>query len=105
MNNFKRSNLQPPATYYKKEEIKLTGRGEWRNALCPFHDDHQPSLRVNLDRGGFKCMSCGIKGGDILSFHMQRYGLGFIAAAKQLGARWPPDERLAKSARGCGNVA
>ncbi len=86
MNNFKRSALQSPATYFREQGLKLTGGGEWKNALCPFHDDHQPSLRVRLDSGGFKCMACGVHGGDVLSFHMQRYGLGFIAAAKQLGA-------------------
>ena len=85
MNNFKRSNLQPPATYYKKEEIKLTGRGEWRNALCPFHDDHNPSLRIHINTGGFKCMACGVHGGDVLAFHMRRHGLSFKQAAKDLG--------------------
>jgi len=54
--------------------------------LCPFHDDHNPSLRVRLDTGGFKCMACGARGGDVLSFHMKRYGLSFKQAAKDLGA-------------------
>jgi DNA primase len=86
VNNFNRSNLQSPATYFKKEGLKLTGGGEWKSALCPFHADHSPSLRVRLDTGGFKCMACGVRGGDVLAFHMQRYGLGFKQAAKDLGA-------------------
>jgi len=86
MEKFNRSALQRPANYFKEQGLKLTGGGEWKNALCPFHNDHQPSLRVRLDSGGFKCMACGARGGDILAFHMQRYGLGFVAAAKQLGA-------------------
>ncbi len=86
MNNFIRSNLQSPATYFKEQGLKLTGGGEWKDALCPFHDDHQPSLRVRLDSGGFKCMACGAHGGDVLSFHMLRYGLNFKQAAKDLGA-------------------
>jgi len=86
MNKFDKSALQPPANYYKKEGLKLAGGGEWKNALCPFHDDHNPSLCVRLDTGGFRCWACGARGGDILAFHMLRYGLGFIAAAKQLGA-------------------
>jgi len=81
-----KSALQRPADYFNERGLKLTGGGRWRNALCPFHDDSKPSLRVHLDSGGFKCMACGAHGGDILAFHMQRYGLGFIAAAKQLGA-------------------
>jgi len=86
VNNFIRSNLQSPATYFKEQGLKLTGGGEWKDALCPFHDDHQPSLRVRLDSGGFKCMACGAHGGDVLSFHMLRYGLNFKQAAKDLGA-------------------
>jgi len=86
MNNFDRSNLQLPAAYFKEQGLRLTGGGEWKDAICPFHNDHNPSLRVRLDSGGFKCMVCSASGGDILDFHMQRYGLGFIAAAKQLGA-------------------
>lgn len=27
--------------------------------LCPFHDDHNPSLRVNLNTGTFHCFACG----------------------------------------------
>ena len=86
MNNFIRSNLQSPTSYFKEQGLKLTGGGEWKNTLCPFHDDHRPSLRVRLDSGGFKCMACSASGGDILAFHMQRYGLGFKQAAKDLGA-------------------
>jgi hypothetical protein len=41
---------------------------------------------VQLDTGGFRCMACGAHGGDVLAFHMQRYGLAFIEAAKALGA-------------------
>lgn len=33
----------------------------WHTALCPFHDDHHPSLRFN--ERGFKCMACGEGGG------------------------------------------
>jgi hypothetical protein len=31
-------------------------------------------------------MACGARGGDVLAFHMQRYELRFIDAAKALGA-------------------
>jgi len=86
MNKFHKSTLQHPANYYKEQGLKLTGGGEWKNAICPFHQDTHPSLRVRIDTGGFRCMACGAHGGDVLSFHMQRYGLGFKQAAKDLGA-------------------
>lgn len=83
---FDRSRLPDAGKYYAEQGLKLTGGGEWRNTICPFHDDHKPSLRVRLDTGGFRCMVCGAHGGDVLAFHQQRYGIGFIDAAKQLGA-------------------
>lgn len=84
--NFRRDLLPSPANYYQTQGLKLTGRGEWRNAVCPFHQDTRPSLRVRIDSGGFCCMVCGAHGGDVLAFHMQRHGLRFIEAAKALGA-------------------
>lgn len=83
---FRRDLLPTPVEYYRSQGLKLTGRGEWKNALCPFHNDTRPSLRIRLDSGGFRCMVCGAHGGDVLAFHMQRYGLSFRQAAQQLGA-------------------
>ena len=37
------------------------------SVLCPFHDDRQPSLSVNLDRKLFHCFACQAKG-DIFDF-------------------------------------
>lgn len=83
---FRRDLLPRPDQYYKSQGLKLTGGGEWKNALCPFHHDTKPSLRLRLDTGGFRCMACGVHGGDVLAFHRQLYGVGFVEAAKQLGA-------------------
>ena len=83
---FKRDRLPTPADYYREQGLNLTGGGEWKSAVCPFHDDTRPSLRVRLDTGAFRCMACGAKGGDVLAFHMQRHGLTFIEGAKALGA-------------------
>ena len=33
-------------------------------ALCPFHDDRHPSLRVDPEKGLYHCFSCGA-GGDV----------------------------------------
>ncbi len=83
---FNKKLLPSPTKYFESQGLQLTGGGEWRNAVCPFHDDTKPSLRVRIDTGGFRCMVCAAHGGDVLSFHMQRHRLGFIAAAKALGA-------------------
>lgn len=83
---FKRDRLPNPADYFQAEGLNLTGGGEWKSAVCPFHDDTKPSLRVRIETGAFRCMVCGAHGGDLLAFHMQRHGLRFIEAARALGA-------------------
>lgn len=83
---FKRDRLPSPPQYYREQGLRLTGGGEWKSARCPFHNDTSPSLRVHMDRGAFRCMTCGAKGGDVLAYHMKRHGLSFHEAAKALGA-------------------
>lgn len=83
---FVRERLPHPADYYAAEGVALVGRGGWRDALCPFHLDSRPSLRVRFETGAFRCMACGAHGGDVLAFHMQLHGLRFVEAAKALGA-------------------
>lgn len=83
---FRRDLLPTPAKYYREQGLILTGGGEWKKAVCPFHEDTRPSLGVRLDSGGFYCMTCGAHGGDVLAFHRQRHHLSFKKAAQQLGA-------------------
>lgn len=47
----------------------------WRSILCPVHSEDTPSFRVNVDSGAWKCMSCGVKGGDTLDLIATREGL------------------------------
>ena len=84
--HFERERLPDPLGYFEGLGLRLIGRRTWRSALCPFHDDHTPSLRVNVETGAFRCMACGAKGGDVLAFHRLRYGLMFREAAQALGA-------------------
>ncbi len=83
---FERELLPEPCGYFEREGVQLIGRGHWRSALCPFHDDTSPSLRVNVETGAFRCMACGAKGGDVLAYHRARHGLSFSQAARDLGA-------------------
>lgn len=83
---FVRERLPDPVSYYESEGIELRGRGAWRDALCVFHADESPSLRVHVESGAFKCMACGAAGGDVLSFHRRRHVMGFVEAAQALGA-------------------
>jgi DNA primase len=81
----RRERLPSPGDYFNGQNLQLSG-GEWKSALCPFHNDTRLSLRVRLDTGAFRCMVCGAHGGDVLAFHMRRHALRFIDAAKALGA-------------------
>lgn len=83
---FKRVWLPNPLAYYSEQGLKLKGGGEWKSAVCPFHNDTTPSLRIRIETGAFRCMVCGVHGGDVLAFHMRRHKLRFIEAAKALGA-------------------
>lgn len=83
---FDRSRLPLPAYYYTAELKRLAGYGEWRQAVCCFHDDHNPSLSVNICTGGFRCFACGAHGGDVLDFQRLRYRQSFPDAARALGA-------------------
>lgn len=89
--SFDRNHLPDPASYFEAEGLKLDGRGKWRTTECKFHDGSD-SMRINLASGGWCCMSCNAKGGDVLAYHMQAHGLEFVEAAKALGA-WVDDGR------------
>jgi twinkle protein len=52
-------------------------------AICPFHDDHNPSMKWFNDGYYWKCFSCG-KVTDIFDAYQQAYGLTFTEAMKRL---------------------
>ena len=54
--------------------------------LCPFHEDHTPSMSFSAKRNTFRCWSCGVSG-DCITLVRLRLGLGFIEAC-----RWLADE-------------
>jgi len=90
---FDRTRLPDRAAYFDAEGLKLTGPGKWKTTACAFHGGSD-SMRVNTATGGWCCMNCGAKGGDVLSYHMQAHGLEFVEAARQLGA-WIDDGKPA----------
>lgn len=83
---FSRKALPGAIPYYETQNIILKGSGAWRDAICCFHPDTKPSLRVNVEKGAYRCMVCGARGGDVLAFHMQHHKLNFVEACKELGA-------------------
>lgn len=68
------------------ESLTLTAKGSNFAGLCPFHDDHNPSLMVYPDRQSFRCWSCN-EGGDAFAWVMKRENVGFFDALKILADR------------------
>ncbi|MBW2090669.1 MAG: AAA family ATPase [Deltaproteobacteria bacterium] len=55
------------------KEIEKAGRSEYR-AICPFHEENNPSLYVNIETGQFHCQACK-KGGDLFTFYALKKNL------------------------------
>lgn len=60
--------------------------GREYKCLCPFHDDHNPSMTVSPERQSYKCWVCN-EGGDCFSWVMKHDGLAFPEALKLLADR------------------
>ena len=59
--------------------LKLTKKGKNYVAVCPFHDDHSPSLVVSKERQMFNCFTCRT-GGNVFTFVMKYENVGFLEA-------------------------
>jgi DNA primase len=68
------------------EQISLRRAGKDFKALCPFHNEKNPSFYVVPAKGIYKCFSCG-ESGDVFTFLMKRNGLDFPEAVRQIAAR------------------
>lgn len=63
--------------------IQLTNKGKNYFGVCPFHDDHSPSMSVSPDRQMFKCFTCGV-GGNVFNFVSRYENITFIEAVKRV---------------------
>ena len=68
------------------EHVSLKRKGKEMVGLCPFHDDHRPSLYVNSTKQIFKCFACAA-GGDVFKFVQMRENLTFPQALERLAQR------------------
>ncbi|MBL7665844.1 MAG: DNA primase, partial [Bacteriovoracaceae bacterium] len=63
--------------------ISLNKKGANYEALCPFHTDSHPSLKVNDNKGLFKCFACDTAG-DHISFVEKYKRIDFKDAIKEI---------------------
>ena len=68
------------------EYLTVHRTGSKYKALCPFHDDHNPSLEINPDRQSYKCWVCGA-GGDVFDFVKDYERVEFPEALRMLAEK------------------
>lgn len=64
-----------------RDYVPLTQRGKNYFGICPFHDDHNPSMSVSLEKGVYKCFVCG-NAGNVFNFVMEYEKVSFYEAVK-----------------------
>ena len=64
--------------------VPLTKRGKNYFGVCPFHDDHSPSMSVSPEKQIYTCFSCGATG-NVFTFVSEYEHISFIEAVKLLG--------------------
>ncbi|MDR2915592.1 MAG: DNA primase [Tannerella sp.] len=77
--------------------ISLKKKGSNYVGVCPFHDDHGPSLNVSPGRQTYRCWACG-EHGDVINFVQQHehYANAYEAlewCARQAGIQIDKSER------------
>ncbi len=81
------------------ERVSLVRKGKDFVGLCPFHDDHKPSLSVSPAKQIFKCWSCGV-GGDAIRYVQLSQRIEFGPALAVLAQRAGIDHRAAPDEAG-----
>ena len=67
-----------------KEGIELHKRGAAYWALCPLHDEKNPSLKVDPERQNFYCFGCH-EHGDVITYIQHYHNLTFKESLSYLG--------------------
>ncbi len=68
------------------EHLTVHPKGREYVALCPFHDDHKPSMYVVPHKQIYHCFSCGA-GGNAIDFVINYHKMGFREALQFLADR------------------
>src|SRR5882672_5419746 len=71
--------------FIRSRGVTLTQRGKQLVGLCPFHDDHEPSLVVDPKKQLWNCLGACHEGGDVYRFVMKADGVDFREAHRRLG--------------------
>ena len=72
-------------SFIRARGVVLTQRGKQLVGLCPFHNDHEPSLIVDPKKQLWNCLGACREGGDVYRFVMKADGVDFREAHQRLG--------------------
>ena len=64
-----------------RDYVSLTQKGKNYFGICPFHDDHNPSMSVSSEKQMYKCFVCG-NSGNVFNFVMEYEKVSFVEAVK-----------------------
>ena len=62
--------------------MPLTKKGKNYFGVCPFHDDHSPSMSVSKEKQIYTCFSCGATG-NVIKFIQDYENISFLEAVKK----------------------
>jgi len=68
------------------EYIPLIPKGKNFFGVCPFHDDHSPSMSVSRDKQIYTCFTCKASG-NVIGFVMDYEHVSYLEALRILGER------------------
>jgi DNA primase catalytic core len=71
------------AAVIRTRGVELKAAGHDLVGRCPFHDDHDPSMRVTPGKGLWRCMACGATG-NVIQFVQRFDGVSFRHAYELL---------------------
>ena len=66
-----------------RDYIPLTKKGKNYFGICPFHDDHNPSMSVSPDKQMYKCFVCGAAG-NVFNFVKDYKNINYYEAVKEV---------------------
>ena len=66
-----------------KDYIPLNQKGKNFFGVCPFHQDHSPSMSVSREKQMFKCFSCGAAG-NVFKFVSDFENISFVEAIQKV---------------------
>ncbi len=63
--------------------LPLSAKGKNYFGVCPFHDDHSPSMSVSKEKQIYTCFSCGATG-NVIKFIQDYENISFLEAVKKI---------------------